>query len=724
MRFLLVIVSMLFSSAATLRAEDRADLVIADFEADDYGEWRAEGEAFGAGPARGTLANQMAVSGYEGKGLVNSYLGGDGTQGTLTSPPFKIERRYINFLVGGGHHPTETCIDLLVDGRVVDSATGPAAGGGNEHLEWHTFDVRQLADKEAVIQLVDRNTGGWGHVLVDQITQSDERLAAEPAMRELPITARYLNLPVRTGAAPRHVRLEVEGRTVRELDVELADAIKPEGKSVAAPLAMRPRIRPGALSLWAPVDLNEYRGKTLRIEVAALPKESQALELASLDDEPRVLAPVYHEKLRPQFHFTSRRGWLNDPNGLVYVAGKWHLFYQHNPYGWHWGNMHWGHAVSDDLIAWHELPLALTPHRYGDWCFSGSAVVDAENTSGFKKGDGDLLVLAYTSTGRGECIAYSNDEGLTWTEFEGNPVVRHQGRDPRLLGHAPSNRWVMAVYDETDGKRWIAFYTSADLKVWEFASRIEGFFECPDLFEIASDDDESLSRWVLHAADGKYVLGKFDGRVFTPETEKQQLWHGNFYAAQTYSNAPDGRRVQIGWAQGIAFPDMPFNQQMTIPVDLLLRATPAGPRLFAWPVDESESLRSMLHAFADIRVAPDENPLEDTSGELFDIEAEIDLGDVQECGFVIRGAPVTYNVERHEIACGAQKAPLAAEDNVIRLRLLADRGSIELFGNGGQMALSAAATLEADNRKLEFFVRGGRARVRSLTVYELRSAWK
>ncbi len=193
---------------------------------------------------RGTLANQMAVSGYQGHGLVNSYLGGDGTKGTLTSRPFKIERGYINFLVGGGHHPTETCVDLLVDGRVIDSATGPAAGGGNEHVDWHTFDVRQLAGKEAVIRIVDSNTGGWGHVLVDQITQSDERLAAEPATRELPITARYLNLPVRTGAKPRHVRLDVEGRTVREFDVELADSIKPEGRSVAAPLAMRPRIRP------------------------------------------------------------------------------------------------------------------------------------------------------------------------------------------------------------------------------------------------------------------------------------------------------------------------------------------------------------------------------------------------------------------------------------------------------------------------------------------------
>jgi sucrose-6-phosphate hydrolase SacC (GH32 family) len=162
---------------------------------------------------------------------------------------------------------------------------------------------------------------------------------------------------------------------------------------------------------------------------------------------------------------------------------------------------------------------------------------------------------------------------------------------------------------------------------------------------------------------------------------------------------------------------------MTVPVELTLRSTSAGPRLFAWPVDELESLRSTLHAFGDVRVSPDENPLEDITGELFDIEAEIDLGDVHECGFTVRGVPVTYNVERHELSCGAHKAPLLPADNVIRVRLLADRGSIEIFGNSGEMALSSAAAPAAENRTLAFFTRGGRARLRSVTVYELRSAW-
>lgn len=138
--------------------------------------------------------------------------------------------------------------------------------------------------------------------------------------------------------------------------------------------------------------------------------------------------------MRPQFHFTNRRGWLNDPNGLVFHEGAWHLFYQHHPYGWRWGNMHWGHAVAKDLVHWEELPIAVYPHRFGDWAYSGSAVVDRANTAGFKTGGADPLVIAYTSTGRGECLAVSTDGGATFREPAGNPILRHRGRDPRSSG--------------------------------------------------------------------------------------------------------------------------------------------------------------------------------------------------------------------------------------------------------------------------------------------------
>ena len=237
------------------------------------------------------------------------------------------------------------------------------------------------------------------------------------AARELLIEKRFLNLPVKNHAPKHRVKLLVDGQVAREFEIELAEQ-EPD--------------------FWVFLDLAPFKGKQATIQVDGLAADSAALAAIEQADEITGTENLYHEALRPQFHFSSQRGWNNDPNGLVYYKGEYHLFYQHNPYGWDWGNMHWGHAVSSDLVHWRELPIALYPHQFGDWVFSGSAVVDRDNTSGFKTGREAPLVAAYTSTGRGECIVFSNDRGRTWTEFSGNPVVRHQGRDPRLLWYSPT----------------------------------------------------------------------------------------------------------------------------------------------------------------------------------------------------------------------------------------------------------------------------------------------
>jgi fructan beta-fructosidase len=686
-------------------AADRADILIADFEGDTYGDWKTTGEAFGKGPARGTLPGQMAVTGYLGKGLVNSFNGGDKSTGTLTSPAFKVDRKYINFLIGGGKFPGKTCINLLVDDKVVRTATGPNdKPGGSEALDWHAWDVSELEGKSALIQIVDDATGGWGHINIDHIVQSDRKRTISEVRREFTVTKDYLNLPVKTGAAKRRVRFVVGDKTVREFDIELADD-KPD--------------------FFAFADVAPFRGKKLVVETR-LPEGSKALEVMTVADDIAGAADLYREKYRPQFHFTSRRGWLNDPNGLVHADGEWHLFYQHNPYGWDWGNMHWGHAVSKDLFRWRELPVALTPPKYDDWCFSGSAVVDRDNTSGWHKGKEPLLVCAFTSTGRGECIAYSNDRGRTWTEHDGNPVVKHQGRDPKLIWHAPTKKWVMAVYDERDGKaRDVAFYTSPDLKKWAFASRIEDFFECPDLYALPVDGDATKVKWVLSAADGKYLIGQFDGTKFAKESGKHQVWYGNFYAAQTYDGAPDGRRVQIGWGNGVAFPGMPFNQQMTVPVELTLRTTDDGVRLFAVPVKEIETLHDKKHSWKDVTLKPGDNPLADVKGELFDIRAEFRPGDAERVTFTVRGVPVVYDVKKGEVSCQGKAAPLKPrKDGSVALQILVDRGSVEVFGNDGRVALSAGVLVPVDDRSLALSAMGGAATVTVLTVHEVKSAWR
>jgi fructan beta-fructosidase len=685
-------------------AADRPDVLIADFEGDTYGDWKTTGQAFGNGPARGALPGQMPVSGFLGKGLVNSFHGGDKSTGTLTSPPFKVERKYINFLIGGGKFPGKTCINLLVDDKVVRTATGPNdQPGGSEALDWHAWDVAELEGKSAVIQIVDDATGGWGHINIDHIVQADRKRTSEPVRREIAIDKRYLNLPVKNGAPKRRVRFEVGGETVREFDIELAED-KPD--------------------FWAFADVSAFRGKNLAVETR-LPDGSKALEQIAPSDDIAGAADLYREKHRPQFHFTSRRGWLNDPNGLVYADGEYHLFYQHNPYGWDWGNMHWGHAVSKDLFHWQELPEALYPKRYGDWCFSGSAVVDHDNTSGWRKGKEPLLVCGFTSTGRGECVAYSNDLGRTWTEYDGNPVVKHNGRDPKLIWYAPSKQWVMAVFDENGKARDIAFYTSPDLKKWEFRSRVEGFFECPDLYPLPVDGDPKNVKWLLSAADGKYMVGQFDGTKFVKESGKHQVWYGNFYAAQTYDSAPDGRRIQVGWGNGIAFPGMPFNQQMTVPVELTLRTTDDGVRLFAEPVKEIKELHAGRATAKGMTLKPGEDQAVAVNDELLDIDADVRPAGAEQVTFTVRGVPVVYDVKKGAVSCRGHAAPVKSQkDGTVHLRILVDRGSVEVFANGGQVALSAGVLVPVENRSLRLSVRGGEAKVGALTVHVLKSAWQ
>jgi sucrose-6-phosphate hydrolase SacC (GH32 family) len=271
----------------------------------------------------------------------------------------------------------------------------------------------------------------------------------------------------------------------------------------------------------------------------------------------------YHETYRPQFHFTAPAGWLNDPNGLVYHAGEYHLFFQHNPFGVNWGNMTWGHAVSGDLVHWRALPNAIEPDRMGT-IFSGSAVVDNGNTAGFQTGREPALVAIYTAAGGSspesdgqpftQCIASSNDRGLTWSKYERNPVLPHivgENRDPKVIWYAPGRFWVMALF--LDGESF-ALFTSPDLKHWTRTQTlaITGS-ECPDFFPLSVEGEPDEERWVFMAANGHYIVGTFDGARFVPETDACVLDFGaNYYAMQTYSDIPaqDGRRIQIAWMAG------------------------------------------------------------------------------------------------------------------------------------------------------------------------------
>jgi len=696
------------------------DIVIADFEGADYGAWRTTGTAFGTAPARGTLPGQMKVDGFLGKGLVNSFLGGDRSTGTLTSSPFKIERRYISFLIGGGGFANETCVNLLVEGKPVRTATGPnTQSGGSERLQPAGWDVSDLAGREAVIEIVDRATGGWGHINVDQIVQTDRKPPVERrnVTREIVATKRYLHFPVKTGAPMKKVEVLRDGQVERFFDVELAD---------------------GDADWWAFLDVSAWRGEKLVLKVNSLRDDSRALESISQDDEIRGAENLYREPLRPQLHFSARRGWNNDPNGMVFHRGEYHLFFQHNPYGWNWGNMHWGHAVSRDLVHWEERAEALYPDAMGPM-FSGSAVVDWKNTSGFGKNGEPPIVLFYTAAGNPtvQCLAYSTDGGKTFTKYAGNPVVKQitpGNRDPKVIWHEPTQRWVMMLYvgfDETkDGKKTtrhtIHFLTSADLKEWKVTSQTEGFFECPDFFELPVNGDASQRKWVLSGASSEYMVGSFDGEKFTPETPKLPGHRGKgFYAAQTFSDIPasDGRRIQIGWFQAPS-PGMAFNQCMTVPLELNLVRTDDGPRLTFAPVRELKKLRTETISVAPITLATGTvHRFGSTKNDVIEMRASFEPGADSEVKFSVHGVPIVFNAAKQELTVNGHRAAAPLRGGKQELIVLTDRTAFEVFASDG-LTYVPMPVIPKSGGDISVRVSGAPVKFATLEATELRSIWK
>ncbi|MDO4557482.1 MAG: 2,6-beta-D-fructofuranosidase [Planctomycetia bacterium] len=727
-------------STVSSAAEIREDVRIADFESETYPSgWVVTGEAFGPGPARGTLDGQMEVSGFTGERLVNTFFHGDATTGTLTSVPFTIERNYIRFLVGGGMDPERLTMNLLVDGQVVRTVTGPnREPGGTERLSEAQWDVSELIGKDAVVVITDLATGGWGHLNIDDIYQTDRRIpiTLQNQRREFMVDRRYLILPVRTGAPMRRMTLSIGGRDDRTFDIELAET------DVQA-------------DFHVSIDLSAYQGESIALTIDQIREDQLGADSGfgaiTLADALPDRVPVYREKDRPSFHLTSRRGWNNDPNGMVYYRGKYHLFWQHNPFGWNWGNMHWAHAVSDDMVHWKELGDALIPDRFGPM-FSGSAVTDWKNSSGLGTEENPPMVAAYTAAGSPtvQCMAYSIN-GKTLTKWDGNPIIDQitpGNRDPKLLWYAPGNHWVLVLYVERPVNErkegapihTFRFFSSTDLKTWTPESCFDAvdMFECPDLFElpvldangepVVDADGNPITKWVLYAADGQYLTGGFDGKTYTPDGGKQTLWYGRFYAAQTFSDTPDGRRIQIGWANGVTFPGMPFNQQMTIPVELSLRQEAEGHvHMCAIPIRELESLRDPEHASI--------SEWSDGIGE--PIRYETSKSDAEELLFTyeridrhpvelrIHSVPLVYDPVKEELRCGDEAnrvvAPLATVNGQIGLRVLIDRGSIEVFDTiGGKIAMSVKTQTEDEGLITEIPVDG----LVKWERYGLKSIWR
>lgn len=329
---------------------------------------------------------------------------------------------------------------------------------------------------------------------------------------------------------------------------------------------------------------------------------------------------------RPAYHYTPKANWMNDPNGMVYYDGEYHLFYQYYPEDNVWGPMHWGHAISTDLVHWDDLAIALYPDELG-YIFSGSAVVDKDNTSGLKNGDEDVLISIFThhsmekesaGTNDHQCqsIAYSNDKGRTWVKYANNPVIPNDElikdfRDPKVMWHETSKQWIMTL---AAGQR-IKFYTSPNLIDWTFASDFGmelgahgGVWECPDLFQMQVEGTDE-KQWVLFVSINpggpnggsatQYFVGDFDGKTFTtPQKETQWLDMGtDNYAGVTWSNAPDGRHIFLGWMSNWKYaqevPTETWRSGMTLPRELVLQhAKGEGYLLRNFPTQEVNALEA------------------------------------------------------------------------------------------------------------------------------------
>lgn len=497
---------------------------------------------------------------------------------------------------------------------------------------------------------------------------------AELKTREIAIKEKLLLVPI-SSKLPKPAEKKARGTSleirvgetlVHKLNVVLADS-KEE------------------IAWWGYLEMEEYSGKAATLS-ANVESDSKGLELIENADAIRNPEPLYKETLRPRFHFMQKQGWNNDPNGMVYFDGEYHFFWQCNPLGKQWANMYWGHAVSKDLLHWEELPRAMRPfgrnekNRHPSMsvgsCFSGSANVDVNNTLGVQKGDTKTLVAAYTDTGYGEVLAYSTDKGRNWVyDQKINPVLKHDGRDPKLVWYQPGQHWVIAVYDEKKvavckPERSIAIYTSKDLKEWTLTDNAPGFFECPELFELSVDGKKEDTRWVMMGANGAYVVGSFDGKKFKPDhAGKYSVLSGNIYAGQCFSRAPEGRVIYIGWARRVEIP-MPatFNQGYTVPIEFTLKTTQDGIRLFANPVKELDQLHDKaLVDLAGVKAA------QGCSVEAPDQEYDIlitlkKMGDAGGCRLSLGGRPVKMS---------------AMTGAAMDVRVLVDRTTIEVVENGG-----------------------------------------
>ena len=479
---------------------------------------------------------------------------------------------------------------------------------------------------------------------------------------KIKIEKRYLIFPVNVLASKKNVTFCDGEKTVYELTVNL-DNRNPD--------------------FCAYVDVSRFIGKEL--ELTVVPN----MEIKYRTADEMNIDGTYNELLRPQAHFSTKNGWINDPNGLIYLNGTYHMFYQHNPCSPEWSNMHWGHATSPDLIHWTEEPIALFPDETG-MMYSGSAILDKDNLTGLGTKENPPALLYYTATAPfSQHLAYSTDGFKTITKYADNPILEHicrSNRDPKVVFCEEIGAYIMVIYLEKD---IYGFFKSDDLISWKPIQRfsLSGDNECPDIFSIKASNGEK--KWVLMGAHNRYTVGTMSSTGFTPEQETRSLHYGSSaYAGQTFSGMPDDRVVRIDWDRWHAV-STTFRGQMSIPLELTLNKKDEVYYLSALPVKEIETLYTEKQAYSDIRIEKNSSVTYGLKEAPYRIRLAIsEAADASDFTIKIFGRDIVIKPSENELTFGKETAPLSIFNESIDITLVIDRCSIEIFLDGGRIYAS------------------------------------
>ncbi|MCS3199460.1 DUF4980 domain-containing protein [Candidatus Bacteroides intestinigallinarum] len=555
---------------------------------------------------------------------------------------------------------------------------------------------------------------------------------------------RYLLLPVEEVMPDVRVSMIVNNKEVNVADVRLAV---------------------NRVDYFVPLDISDYAGKNILLKFKLGSNDPIRGKLSAVCCKEMKLSDTFdtgnREKFRPTYHFSPLYGWMNDPNGMVYKDGEYHLFYQHNPYGSKWGNMHWGHAISKDLINWEHRPDAITPDALGT-IFSGSAVVDTDNTAGFGAG---AIVAIYTqnSDRQVQSIAYSTDNGRSFTKYENNPVLTSDARDfrdPKVFWHKETQRWIMllAVGQE------MQIFSSSNLKDWSFESSFGegqgahgGVWECPDLFELPVDGTNE-KKWVLlcnlnpggpfGGSATQYFVGTFNGKEFvneSPSKTKWMDWGKDHYATVTWSDAPDNRRIAIAWMSNWQYAnDVPTSQYRSpnsVPRDLSLFTVDGETYLQSAPSPELLKLRdiSKKRSFKVNGTRTIKDMIAGNEGA-YEIELTIENQHADVIGFRLyndKGEEVDmqYDMKEKKFSMDRRKSgdvgfnenfpmltwtAIESGKDELKLRLFVDKSSVEAFGDGGRFVMTNQVFPSEPYTHIDFYSKGGAYKVDSFVIYKLK----